>query len=224
MTIRSRVTCIAFVLILGASASASAKPVCDNRTGSQGGFFYTVWKSGGDACITLGRRGRYTSRYQLRAGENLVAGKGWRLGSTARTIGYRALRFDAGTNGYLALYGWSTDPLIEYYVVDNWGSAFTPPGGQARVLGQVVSDGGVYDVFRTQRVQQPSIRGTATFDQYWSVRQSRRATGERATITFRNHVAAWRSLGMKLGTMNYQVLATEGFGSTGGSDVTVWAE
>jgi endo-1,4-beta-xylanase len=130
----------------------------------------------------------------------------------------------AGANSYLALYGWSTDPLIETYVVESWGDSFTPPGGAAKVVGTVKSDGGTYTIYRTRRDRQPSIEGTATFDQYWSVRTARRPTGRASAITFANHVAAWRALGMKLGTMNYQVLATEGFGSNGASDVTVWRE
>ena len=41
-------------------------------------------------------------------------------------------------------------------------------------------------------------------------------------ITFADHVEAWRRLGINLGTMNYQVMATEGYGGTGRSSVTVW--
>ena len=100
-------------------------------------------------------------------------------------------------------------------MVDSWGSDFTPPGEDAAVLGTVESDGGTYRIYRTQRVEKPSIRGTETFDQYWSVRTAKRPQGADNTITFANHVAAWRAHGMELGTMNYQVLATEGFGSTG---------
>jgi endo-1,4-beta-xylanase len=214
---------LATSLLAATAASAPDQPVCTNQTGTHDGFFYTFWKSGGDACMSLGEVGHYSSRYALAGGENLVLGKGWRTGSVRRKIGYRATTFDAGSNSYLALYGWSTDPLIEYYVVDSWGSGFTPPGGSP-VLGTVTSDGGTYNIYRTQRVEQPSIRGTRTFHQYWSVRTSRRPIGQDSSITFANHVEAWRALGMKLGKMNYQVMATEGFGSTGASVVTVWQQ
>lgn len=207
----------------GAAGAAQDREICANETGARDGFFFSFWKDSGQACMTLGARGGYRVAYDLGQG-NLVAGLGWRTGSAERRIGYRAERFEPGTNSYLALYGWSTDPLVEYYVVDNWGSAFTPPGPGAEVLGTVESDGGTYAIYRTRRVDKPSIRGTATFDQYWSVRTERRPTGAPATITFANHVAAWRRLGMELGRMDYQVMATEGVRSTGASSVTVWEE
>lgn len=212
----------AALLAACASTTETGTAVCDNRTGMHERYFFTFWKSSGDACMTLEPEGRYTSRYALGRGQNLVLGKGWRTGEADRTVRYRAAEFEAGRNSYLALYGWSTDPLVEYYVVDSWGSEFTPPGAGAEVLGTVESDGGTYNIYRTTRVEKPSIRGIATFDQFWSVRTTRRPLGGDATITFPHHVDAWRGAGMTLGEMNYQVMATEGFGSSGSSDVAVW--
>ena len=227
--LRALICALSSTLLLAACAPTGMatgplpQQICANRTGTHEGFFVTFWKDGGDACMTLGAGGHYSVRYDLAGGRNLVVGKGWRTGSATRTIGYRA-SFTPGTNSYLTLYGWSVDPLIEYYVVDGWGTAFKPPGRNAPVLGTVTSDGGTYEIYRTQRVQKPSIRGTQTFYQYWSVRTERRPLGGDNRITFANHVKAWEALGMKLGRMNYQVMATEGFGSTGSSDVTVWRE
>jgi endo-1,4-beta-xylanase len=209
---------------LAAAATEPGHPVCVRGTGTHDGYFYTSWRDTGSACMTLGEAGNYAVTWDLRPRGNMVVGKGWSTGSPNRTVGYRAAAFDPGSNGYLTLYGWTTDPLIEYYVVDNWGANFTPPGEDAAVLGTVESDGGTYRIYRTQRVAKPSIRGTQTFHQYWSVRTSKRPQGADNTITFANHVAAWRSHGLELGTMDYQVLATEGFGSSGRADVTVWQE
>lgn len=47
------------------------------------------------------------------------------------------------------------------------------------------------------------------------MRQSKRT--DNGTITTKNHFDAWAKQGLKLGTMNYQVLATEGWGNAGGS-------
>jgi endo-1,4-beta-xylanase len=210
------------VLIVGTAGSAQAQQICNNGTGTHNGFFYSFYRSSGSGCMTLGANGNYSTSYSLGGSGNLVAGKGWATGSTSRRVGYNAGVFNAGSNSYLTLYGWSTNPLVEYYVVDSWGG-FMPPGGAA-LLGTVSSDGGTYNIYRTQRVNQPSIIGNATFYQFWSVRTSKRQQGVNNTITFANHVNAWRSRGLNLGTMNYQILATEGFGSNGSSNVTVWQQ
>ncbi len=78
-------------------------------------------------------------------------------------------------------------------------------------------------MYRTQRVNAPSIIGTATFYQYWSVRTSKRSIGSDVTITFYNHVNAWKNKEWNLGTHNYQIMATEGFQSNGSSNITVWS-
>jgi endo-1,4-beta-xylanase len=223
----TRVAPAALLLLLAAGpAHAQTQTVCNNSTGTHSGFFYSFYRSSGSGCMTMTGNyggGNYSTSYSLGSNGNLVAGKGWATGSTNRRVGYNAGVFNPGSNSYLTLYGWSTNPLVEYYVVDNWGG-FKPPGGGASSLGTVTSDGGTYDIYRTRRINAPSIIGTASFDQFWSVRTSKRATGQNATITFANHVNAWRSRGMNLGTMNYQILATEGFGSNGSSNVTVWQQ
>ena len=212
------ITRAAVTLAVGMVLGADSETICTNATGTRGGSFHTFWRDSGSGCMTLRPAGGYSVIWRLGARGNMVAGRGWTTGSPDRVVHYEANVFKPGTNGYLSFYGWSKNPLVEYYVVESWGD-FVPPGACAAPLGTITSDAGTYRVYRTRRVDQPSIAGTATFDQYWSVRTSRRAPQSNHTITFANHVAGWRRLGLRLGTLDYQVLATEGYGSAGRSDI-----
>ncbi|KAK7008495.1 glycoside hydrolase, partial [Favolaschia claudopus] len=119
----------------------------------------------------------------------------------------------------LSVYGWSTNPLVEYYVNEQANNFNLGTANSGTVhKGTFTSDGSVYDVYTHTQVNQPSIQGTATFPQFISVRQNKRTSG---TVTFANHVNAWRSFGMNLGTMNYQIVAVEGLSSSGQATVTL---
>ncbi|KAG5717318.1 putative endo-1,4-beta-xylanase A [Termitomyces sp. T112] len=187
--------------------------ISSSTTGYSGGYFYSLWmQSNGGATMDV-ETGQYSLTWTT-SSQNVVGGIGWNPGSS-QIINYSGT-FNSPGNGYLSVYGWTTNPLIEYYIVESYGTY--NPGSAATLLGTVTSDGGTYDIYHTVRVNQPSIQGTATFDQFWSVRQSHRVGG---SVNVANHFRAWQSHGLTLGTHNYQIVATEGYQSSGSSSITV---
>ena len=208
---------ICFVLALPAGIAQAATTITSNQTGTQDGYDYELWKDSGNTSMTLNSGGTFSAQWSNI--NNALFRKGKKFDSTKTyaqlgniSINYNAT-FNPGGNSYLCVYGWTKDPLVEYYIVDNWGT-YRPTG---TFKGTFSVDGGTYDIYETTRVNQPSIIGTATFKQYWSVRQTKRTGG---TISVSEHFKKWESLGMPMGKMYEVALTVEGYQSSGSADIT----
>ncbi|WP_202878185.1 glycoside hydrolase family 11 protein [Luteimonas marina] len=203
------------------AAGAQAQTLNSNATGTHDGYYYTFWKDSGSASMTLMPGGRYTSQWTSNT-NNWVGGKGWNPGG-ARVVNYSGnYGVNNSQNSYLALYGWTRNPLIEYYIVESYGS-YNPASCSGGVdYGSFQSDGATYNVRRCQRVNAPSIDGTQTFYQYFSVRNPKKGFGNiSGTINVGNHFNYWASRGLNLGNHFYMVMASEGYQSQGSTDITV---
>ncbi|KAH8806783.1 family 11 glycoside hydrolase [Flagelloscypha sp. PMI_526] len=146
---------------------------------------------------------------------------GWNPGTTTRTIAYSGTYVSTG-NSYLSVYGWTRSALIEYYIVESYGTV--NPSSAATKKGSVSCNGATYDILSAWRFNAPSIDGTQTFQQFWSVRNPTKTSGGSidGTVSVSCHFGAWASFGMALGSSHsYQTFATAGYSSTGSSSITV---
>ncbi|MDR2972939.1 MAG: glycoside hydrolase family 11 protein [Bacteroidales bacterium] len=138
---------------------------------------------------------------------------------------YEFTRSPNGTAGgwsYIGIYGWSRNPLVEWYIVDDWfGNGIIGPenmGGGAAKVGEFEVDGATYFIYLATRNNQPSIDGTRTFKQFFSIRQERRQSG---TISITEHFKEWEKIGLKLGSNMYEAkFLVEAGGSTGWMDAS----
>lgn len=194
----------------------AATTLYSNQTGTQDGYDYELWRDYGNTSMTLNNGGNFSCQWSGIG--NVLFRKGKKFDSTKTyqqigniSIDYGAT-FNPGGNSYLCVYGWTKSPLVEYYIVDNWGT-YRPTG---TYKGSIYVDGGTYDIYLTTRYNQPSIEGTSTFNQYWSVRQSKRSSG---TISVTEHFKKWESLGMRMGNLYEVAFTVEGYQSNGSANV-----
>ena len=204
-------------VVVPAAKADAATTLYNNATGTQDGYNYELWKDYGTTSMTLNSGGTFSCSWSNIG--NALFRKGIKFDCTKTysqlgniTVNYGA-SYQPNGNSYLCVYGWSRSPLVEYYIVDSWGT-WRPPGASSK--GTITVDGGTYDVYETTRVNQPSIDGTATFKQYWSVRTSKRTSG---TISVTEHFKAWANMGMSLGKIYVTALTVEGYQSSGSANV-----
>jgi len=201
------------------SVDKFARPTNAYSSGTDHGYFWSLYREGGSGSISFPQAGQYAGNFAISYSNvnDIVGGKGWSTGA-ARTIGYN-IGSQSGSYNFVGIYGWTTSPLIEYYVAER-GSV---SGGT--YVNSVSSDGHSYSFYKQQRVNAPSIQGTQTFWQYkdnWGGA----GTGSNRTVTMSNHINNWRNRGGQgFGNYNYQIFAMEAWGGKSGYiNATVWQQ
>ncbi|MCL2499477.1 MAG: glycoside hydrolase family 11 protein [Defluviitaleaceae bacterium] len=124
------------------------------------------------------------------------------------SLSYNVSKYEVEGASYLGAYGWFTETLIEWYVIDNWndwrpgqGVTWTTVGQQhtnsegimTTYRGTIPVDGGNYHVLETTRTG-PTIMGGADqqFTQIYSVRTvPRDELNEDYTISISTHINEW---------------------------------
>ncbi len=220
MQVSAADTCVAGTPLTGGkqhcSRSASGK--------MSGGYSWTIWSSGDGGCMTTYDSSGCAFKATWNNSGDFLArtGLGWNETKTFSQLGTISADYaytkkgSGGSWSFIGIYGWSNNPLVEYYIVDDWFGASANIYGGAK-KGSFTVDGDTYNIITHTQSNQPSIHGNATFPQFFSVRQKPRQCGH---ISISEHFKKWDSLGLKLGKMYEARLLVEASGGNGSIDYT----
>ena len=217
------------IAAISTSISWGQTVTCSNGTsqkmGSTGGYDYELWSQDGAGSATMKLNvseengGAFEVEWQGTI--NMLARTGKRWGSnssvTVQNVGNITSEFEVEWSSsdnvkYVSVYGWGYfdqqdipsgfSNEIEYYIVQDRGSYNPTQGGVKH--GSATIDGIDYDFYTTDRRNQPSLSGTSTFKQFWSIPKNTSQHRTKGTISISKHFKAWADAGMKMGKL-YEV-------------------
>jgi len=202
------------------TSSHSGKSVKEtsNKVGKIGDVGYEIWSDSGNNSATFYSDGSFSCTFQNAKDYLCRSGLSFDCTKTHDQIGHMYADFKLVKQSisnvdysYVGIYGWTKEPLVEYYIVDNWLSQYRPGDWVGnKKHGDFKIDGADYTVYENTRTG-PSIVGDTTFKQYFSIRKTARDCG---TIDITAHFNQWEKLGMKMGKMHEAKVLGEA-GSTG---------
>ncbi|MCQ2188991.1 MAG: glycoside hydrolase family 11 protein [Paludibacteraceae bacterium] len=243
---------LATILIIGLSnvSSAFAVDPCemgtvwsggklittDDRQDLDNGFNYELWKNGkggkmtvygGDADCAFKAEWNNSNDYVARCG--LFWGK-----EIENTPSYKDLDGDihaefsftktgkAYNYSFIGVYGWSKDPLVEFYISEDTYNSIDAPWNTEKI-GSAEIDGAIYNFYKGTMLNNPSIfDDKKQFVQIFSIRQTKRQCGH---ISVSEHFKAWEKLGVKTGPLYDCKIVVETGGDIGSVDfhyATMW--
>jgi len=201
-----------------ATHSGTSVKETSNKVGTIGDVGYELWSDSGNNSATFYSDGSFSCSFSNAKDYLCRSGLSFDSTKTYQEIGqmyadFKLVKQDISNvdYSYVGIYGWTRDPLVEYYIVDNWLSP-SPPGDWVGNVkhGDFNIDGAEYTVYENTRTG-PSIDGDTTFKQYFSIRKTPRDCG---TIDISAHFAKWEELKMTMGKMHEAKILGEA-GSTG---------
>lgn len=189
-----------------------------NASGKVGTYTWTIWSTNRGGCLTTydNRDAAFSATWD-NAGDFLArVGLQWDRSKTYDQLGTVSADFaetktgTAGGYSFIGIYGWSVQPTIEFYIVDDsFNRLPLNPGGTK--VGAAMIDGDTYDLY-SRNASGASIDGSSTFVQFYSIRHTARQCGH---ISISAHFDAWAKAGLKLGKMEEAKILIEAGGGSG---------
>jgi endo-1,4-beta-xylanase len=195
--------------VLGAPHEQDRRSDVVSRESAAGPTWYKYWandQADVDADNLSG--GQFALTWDEPNGGNFVIGKGYQTGFETKFNYSGTFKPGSDSNAYLALYGWTYGPTLEYYVMESFGVHHPADNANATCHGHFASDSGTYEVWD---------KYNGDIHQIFSIRTTRRVGG---TITTGNHFAAFEAVGLELGSQGEMEIAIEGQWGSGAATIT----
>jgi endo-1,4-beta-xylanase len=207
-------------------------PASTGRTGGLNNYFYSIDAENNFGSINItSPRGGGNFNFTWNGVRQVVGGLGW-SSTQRRTVNYN-IGYVSPTNvKFVGVYGWTKNPLTEYYVCERGPGAIF----NGQVAGNnYTANGHTYAIKKNYRNQQASIDGTASFWQVES-RWGSAAYGVNQAVNMATHLDNMRgamggSFGLTLnGARCYMVFGCEAYDYnnngnnriTGSMNATIW--
>ncbi len=210
--------------------TSGAQQHSGNGVGGEGNLAWEIWSNTGEGELTTYSVPAFSGSWNEAGGYLGRLGYEWGgFGSdpgpyeTHGTITAQFVSNKTGTAGqysYVGMYGWSVDPCVEWYVVDDsFNNMPINPGGTTNE-GEVDIDGGTYIMYTRPTTGSGGTRcdGVTNWIQYYSVRKTARSCGQ---ISLTAHFDAWKGLGMELGNLLEAKIIVEVGGGVGRVDFPI---
>jgi endo-1,4-beta-xylanase len=201
----------------GTTLTGGTQHCNQNASGSYGSYQWQLWSNTTTGCLTTYSDGAFSANWSN--SRDLLAGVGLKLDGTKshQELGTFSADFaerktgSAGGYSYIGVHGWTTEPNIEIYIVEE---SFDPPPPKpnAPLLGTLAADGGIYDIYKI-----PVTSAGDSITQMFSIRRTTRSCGH---VSISEHFAKWTELGAQLGKMQLVEVFVESGGGTGSIDFT----
>ena len=204
-----------------------------NGQGGQGNLAWQIWSSTGKGELTTfdgvpafraswNEAGDYLGRIGFEWGNN---GAPYTAHGTISAQFVAKKTVGTGNGGglysYIGMYGWTTNPCVEWYVIDDSFKQMPVNPGNTVNKGEVDIDGGTYIMYTrdTSGTGGSRCSGVNNWVQYYSVRKTARDCG---VISLTEHFEAWDSLGMSMaGNLLEAKILVEVGGESGAVDFPI---
>ena len=171
-----------------------------NSQGGSGNLAWQIWTNSGTGYLTTFSTPAFSASW---GGTGDYLGRlGFEWGNSSKQYtSYGTITADvvfkkSGSGGgfsYIGIYGWSNNPCVEFYILDDSMGSFPFNPYNSSQKGTATIDGETYKLFSNQTNGTGGSRcNQSSWSQFWSVRQKARQCG---TITVSDHFAAWDTAG-----------------------------